>query len=181
MTTKAVAVLACLAVGGLLWAVNQEDETAAYDSAASVGYEGLPPVPPPPPPPVDGEGGQLPQIQDQPGQEGIRLSTNPYLGPEVSEYDPRVSPYSPDGAMNPYTTGGGRIYAEDGTYLGKLNSNQYDPESVSNPYGQYGSEYSPNSINNPYGTYGSEYSPQSPTNPYSATPPVVVYDTPYDY
>jgi len=60
-----------------------------------------------------------------------------------------------------------RLYAPDGTYLGNLNSNQFDPNSVSNPYGQYGSPYSPNSINNPYGRYGSEFSSQGVRNPYA--------------
>ncbi len=50
------------------------------------------------------------------------------------------------------------IVAPDGTYLGNLNSNRYDPNSIANPYGQYGSRYSPNSVNNPYGTYGNPYS-----------------------
>jgi hypothetical protein len=63
------------------------------------------------------------------------------------------------------------IVAPDGTYLGNLNSNQYDPNSVSNPYGQYGSRYSPNSINNPYGQYGSPYSPNSARNPYAVGAP----------
>ena len=52
-----------------------------------------------------------------------------------------------------------KIIAPDGRYLGNLNSNRYDPNSVANPYGQYGSRYSPNSINNPYGQYGNPYSP----------------------
>jgi hypothetical protein len=60
-----------------------------------------------------------------------------------------------------------RLYAPDGTYLGNLNTNQFDPNSVSNPYGQYGSPYSPNSINNPYGQYGNPYSPNSVRNPYA--------------
>lgn len=59
------------------------------------------------------------------------------------------------------------IVAPDGTYLGRLSSNQYDPDSVSNPYGRYGSRYSADSINNPYGQYGSRYSNQSPNNPYA--------------
>lgn len=59
-----------------------------------------------------------------------------------------------------------RLYAPDGTYLGNLNSNPYDPNSVANPYGQYGSRFAPNSINNPYGQYGSPYSPNSVRNPY---------------
>lgn len=62
----------------------------------------------------------------------------------------------------------------DGKYLGNLNANRYDPNSVSNPYGQYGSRYSPDSINNPYGQYGSRYSPKSATNPYATQAPVIV-------
>jgi hypothetical protein len=65
------------------------------------------------------------------------------------------------------TTGSPIIVAPDGTYLGNLNSNQYDPNSVSNPYGRYGNPYSPDSINNPYGQYGNPYSPNSVTNPYA--------------
>ena len=36
-------------------------------------------------------------------------------------------------------------------YLGNLSANQYDFNSVSNPYGHYGSEYSPDRIHNLYG------------------------------
>lgn len=68
------------------------------------------------------------------------------------------------------------IVAPDGQYLGNLNSNTFDPNSVSNPYGQYGSPHAPNSINNPYGQYGSPYSPNSVNNPYAVQQrsPVVV-------
>ena len=58
--------------------------------------------------------------------------------------------------------------------LGNLNSNRYDPDSISNPYGQYGSRYSPNSVNNPYGQYGSRYSPNSANNPYATQAPIIV-------
>ena len=58
------------------------------------------------------------------------------------------------------------IYSSDGKFLGNLNSNRYDPDSVANPYGRYGSPYSPDSINNPYGKYGSRYSPEGVRNPY---------------
>jgi hypothetical protein len=70
---------------------------------------------------------------------------------------------------NPYgnSSNSPQIYAPNGQYLGNLNSNRYDPNSVANPYGQYGSPYSPNSINNPYGQYGSPYSPNSVRNPYA--------------
>ena len=39
------------------------------------------------------------------------------------------------------------------------------PNSISNPYGQYGNPYSPDSIKNPYGA-GNPYSTSSPYNPY---------------
>ncbi len=40
---------------------------------------------------------------------------------------------------------------ETGKYLGQLGGSQYAPNSINNPYGQYGSKYSADSINNPYG------------------------------
>jgi len=63
---------------------------------------------------------------------------------------------------------------QTGKYLGTLSNNRLDPNSVSNPYGQYGSKYSPDSINNPYGQYGSRYSPDSSNNPYATSPPVII-------
>ena len=53
---------------------------------------------------------------------------------------------------NPYgtTRDSFHITAPDGSYRGNLNTNQYDPNSVANPYGRYGSQYSPDSVNNPY-------------------------------
>jgi hypothetical protein len=61
-------------------------------------------------------------------------------------------------------------------YLGKYSANKYDPESISNKYGQYGSKYSPQSINNPYSPYGSPYSTSSVNNPYvsGASSPILV-------
>lgn len=63
---------------------------------------------------------------------------------------------------------------QTGKYLGNYSNNQYDPNSTSNPYGQYGSQYSPNSVNNPYGQYGSQYSPDSANNPYATNAPAIV-------
>ena len=62
---------------------------------------------------------------------------------------------------------------QTGKYLGNLSSNPYDANSISNPYGRYGSEYSADSINNPYGKYGSQYSNDSPNNPYATNPPAI--------
>ena len=60
---------------------------------------------------------------------------------------------------------------QTGKYLGNLSANPYDPNSLNNPYGRYGSSYSAESINNPYGQYGSRYSNDSPNNPYATNAP----------
>jgi hypothetical protein len=59
-------------------------------------------------------------------------------------------------------------------YLGKLNANDYDSESIWNEYGKYGNSYNSNSIWNEYGRYGNEYSQYSPFNEYASYPPVIV-------
>jgi hypothetical protein len=41
---------------------------------------------------------------------------------------------------------------ETGKYLGQLGGSQYAPDSINNPYGNYGSQFSNNSPNNPYAT-----------------------------
>jgi hypothetical protein len=60
------------------------------------------------------------------------------------------------------------------TFLGCLNCNLYDQNSVHNQYGPHGSRYELNSIANKYGNYGGPYSPHSPCNRHTNTPPVVV-------
>jgi len=51
-----------------------------------------------------------------------------------------------------------------------LNGNQYDPNSLSNPYGA-GSPYKADGLMNPYSKYGSEYSNKSWTNQYATDAP----------
>lgn len=70
-------------------------------------------------------------------------------------------------AQSPYLQGYNPQTGQHDKYLGNLNANKFDPNSVNNPFGQYGSPYSPNSVTNPYGPYGSPYSPLSPINPYA--------------
>jgi len=70
---------------------------------------------------------------------------------------------------------------QTGKFLGNLNANPYDQNSVSNPYGQYGSPYSQDSINNTFGEYGSPNSDKSIHNPYATNPPVVIDPDEYDY
>lgn len=64
---------------------------------------------------------------------------------------------------------------QTGKYLGNLSTNQYDPNSTSNPYGKFGSPYSPDSINNRFGVYGSPYSNSSPNNPYATGAPRIIH------
>lgn len=71
---------------------------------------------------------------------------------------------------------GPRIVSPDGHYLGRLNTNRFDPNSVANPFGRYGSRFSPDSVNNPFGKYGSPFSPYSATNPYASHPPFLIDD-----
>lgn len=69
---------------------------------------------------------------------------------------------------------------QTGKYLGNLSANPYDSNSVSNPYGRYGSEYSQDSVNNPYGQYGSPYSNDSANNPYANNPPGIYGNDEYN-
>ena len=52
-----------------------------------------------------------------------------------------------------YDTNPPRLYS-GGRYIGELSADKYAPDSISNPYGNYGSKYSNDSINNKYGPYG---------------------------
>ena len=70
---------------------------------------------------------------------------------------------------------------QSGKYLGNLNANPYDQNSVSNPFGEFGSPYSQDSINNPFGVYGSPYSNKSINNLYATEAPIVVDPDGYDY
>lgn len=68
------------------------------------------------------------------------------------------------------------IYGGQGhdEYLGCLNCNSYDKNSIWNEYGIYGNNYSPKSIWNSYSKFGNDYNPYSPWNNYSSNPPVIV-------
>ena len=59
-------------------------------------------------------------------------------------------------------------------YLGCINCNDFDANSVWNEYGKYGNSYNSISIWNEYGTYGNEFSQYSPWNEYASDPPVIV-------
>lgn len=59
-----------------------------------------------------------------------------------------------------------KIYAPNGQYLGNLNNNPLDPNSINNPIGRYGSPLAPNGVNNLLSPYGNPVSPQY-SNPYN--------------
>jgi hypothetical protein len=67
------------------------------------------------------------------------------------------------------------IVSADGTFLGKLNGDQYDSESICNVYGAYGSPYN-NGIFNKYGDYGGTYSRMGAYNPNAQKPPAIIED-----
>lgn len=62
-------------------------------------------------------------------------------------------------------TGPPQIFTPEGKYLGDMDGNQYNRNSINNEYGPYGNPYG-NTVKNPYSKYGSEYSPQSPNFEY---------------
>lgn len=69
---------------------------------------------------------------------------------------------------------GAQIIAEDDTSLGIISKNRFDPNSILNTFGDYGSKFSPISIFNEFGPYGGEFSPMSPFNKFCNTPPKII-------
>ena len=67
----------------------------------------------------------------------------------------------------PYATNAPRLFDSQGNYRGRLSSNAYDPDSISNPFGRYGSQFSADSINNPFGA-GNQFRQDSPTNQFGS-------------
>ena len=96
--------------------------------------------------------------------------------------NPRRNTYSSDVSSYSYTNPA-TVVSPAGEYLGNTSSNKYDPDSINNPYGKFGSKYSNESSNNPYATnapqlYGQDgsdrgnlsanrYDTDSIENPYS--------------
>ncbi len=68
-----------------------------------------------------------------------------------------------------------QLWAANGQFLGLLSSNQYDPNSICNPNGMYGSSWSATSIRTEYSMYGAEYGVYSAYNPYCVQPPAIVF------
>jgi hypothetical protein len=73
--------------------------------------------------------------------------------------------------LNPFgnSSNSMQLYGPDGTYLGNLNSNALDPNSISNPLGPHGSPLATDSIHNPF-TYGSPFGYSKPPRMNSRLP-----------
>ena len=89
------------------------------------------------------------------------------------------SPHSNQSATNPFATEAPKLYDSSGKYRGRLSANPYDPDSISNPFGRYGSKFSPDSINNRYGA-GNPHDLDSPSNPYGRGMQIMPGDTATD-
>ncbi|KZE77186.1 hypothetical protein AV926_14750 [Myroides marinus] len=70
------------------------------------------------------------------------------------------------------------LYTNDGKeeYLGCLNCDAKDVNSIWNSYGNYGNLYSQKSIWNKYGIFGDQTSSYSPWNIHADNPPIVKKD-----
>lgn len=68
---------------------------------------------------------------------------------------------------------GGKVIADDGTFLGIISKNSFESKSLSNQFGLYGNKFSAKSIFNQFGIYGGQFSSQSPFNRFTTSPPRV--------
>ena len=66
-------------------------------------------------------------------------TANPFSSnSDTNEFGRYRNPYSNQSATNPYATDTPMLYDQQGHYRGKLSTNQYDPDSVSNPWSEGG-------------------------------------------
>jgi hypothetical protein len=68
------------------------------------------------------------------------------------------------------------LIANDGQYLGRLSSNNFDSQSICNDFGSHGSRFSSTSIRNQFSSYGSDFSSLSPYNEFTTTPPWIIFE-----
>lgn len=81
---------------------------------------------------------------------------------------------SPPNGLSVKSRSGCVVVGKNGTFLGKIVTNQMDPDSVFNTFGTYGSTYSPDSIFNQYGHFGGLYSDTSAFNAHATNPPAIL-------
>lgn len=73
----------------------------------------------------------------------------------------------------------GKLYlsTQQGKFLGNLDDQRVDNDSISNQFGDYGSRFSDLSILNPFGEYGGQFGRESPNNQFCDKPPRIVSET----
>ncbi|HLO87945.1 MAG TPA: hypothetical protein VK203_23475 [Nostocaceae cyanobacterium] len=71
--------------------------------------------------------------------------------------------------------GSAQLWSADGKFLGVLSTDRFDPYSISNPRGNYGSVSGEYSIRNSEGCYGNVDGIYSAYNPEGLNPPIVFY------
>jgi hypothetical protein len=101
---------------------------------------------------------------------GFCLSVPAFADPS-SPLDPQTEKPSgnlgmPDSSHNSYTINPPVLQGPNTGEFPVDTGSGFDPHSLKNRYGRYGSRYSQDSIHYPYGRYGSRYRPLAPTNPY---------------
>jgi hypothetical protein len=67
------------------------------------------------------------------------------------------------------------IMADDGTFLGRVSTDEYATDSISNSVGRHGSEVRRESVFNEVGRYGSSVSSESANNDIASNPPKLLY------
>lgn len=65
------------------------------------------------------------------------------------------------------------LVSYDGEFLGNINDNAFDSDSLANDFGTYGNTFGSLSIWNEFGTFGNEFSSSSPWNEFTTTPPAI--------
>jgi len=78
------------------------------------------------------------------------------------------------GTPGPSSVVGTVLVAYDGQFLGYVDANPYNGNSLANSFGTYGNPFSSLSIWNKFGTYGSSFSSLSPWNFFTSTPPILI-------
>jgi hypothetical protein len=101
-----------------------------------------------------------------------------YAGFEVTAVEPEPPVATPPPVLPGIPSScaaveGALIFADDGTFLGRITSNTFARDSIGNEFGPYGSEFSPTSIFNEFGRYGGEFSSTSAFNDFATRPPII--------
>ena len=69
----------------------------------------------------------------------------------------------------------GVLIADDGQFLGNVNDDRFDPNSIANRYGTHGNRHNSYTIWSRYGTYSGTYMSLSPWNDFTTTPPIIFF------